>query len=161
MFLAAEKRDLVVGEAGGGLETRMPGLTAGLFDPQTASRETVGQLFPQPLGILDEQPLRLDDLYGGRFAIVARADAARLFTPEVRAAWRFLDARFVQVGECAGSLAPWPSVREPGGQLSTWLAENGAAVVRPDLYMYGVARTAAELVRLAASLRDQLGAADA
>ena len=158
MFLAAEKRDLVVGEAGGGLETRMPGLTAGVFDPQTASREIVGQIFPQPLGVLDEQPLRLDDLYGGRFAIVAGSDAARLFTPEVRAAWRFLDAQFVQVGECAGSLAPWPSVREPGGQLSAWLAENGAAVVRPDLYVYGVAQSAAELVRLAETLRDQLGA---
>jgi 3-(3-hydroxy-phenyl)propionate hydroxylase len=157
MFLAAEKRDLIIGGEAGGLQTRMPALASGFFDPETASRETVGQHFPQPLGILDEQGLRLDDLYSGRFAIIAGTDAAQLFTPEVRAAWRFLNTQFVQVGDCTPSLAPWPAVRETNGKLTIWLAENGAAVVRPDLYVYGVARSAAELLRLAKALREQLG----
>ncbi len=156
MFQASEKRELVVGEEDGGLETKMPGLASGLVDPQTASREAAGQLFRQPLGVLDEQAVRLDDVYGGRFAIVAGGEASRLFTPEVRAAWRFTDVQLVQVGDCAPSLAPWPVVREAGGHLTAWLAENGAAVVRPDLYIYGVARTAADLVRLAESLQEQL-----
>jgi 3-(3-hydroxy-phenyl)propionate hydroxylase len=157
MFLAAKERELTIGEGGGGMETRMPGLASGVLGPKTASRQAVGQIFPQPIVVLNGQPLRLDDLYSGRFAIVAGANAARLFTPEVRAAFQCLDAQFVQIDDVPCGAASWTVVREHGHLLTDWLDEHGAAVVRPDLYVYGVARTSADMVQLAASLRDQLG----
>lgn len=160
MFLAAEKKDVTIGESGGGLELKMPSLGSGVFDSQSAG--VAGQIFPQSLCEIAGREVRLDDLYGGRFAIVGGRDAAQLFTPEVRETWGQLGGWFVQLsrGEAPCAPAPWPAVREDGDQLSAWLDENGAAVVRPDLYVYGSANTAEGLLALAESLREKLRAGE-
>jgi 3-(3-hydroxy-phenyl)propionate hydroxylase len=133
------RRDVVIGE--GGIEARMPGLVDGVLDPKAASGGPAGQTFPQSL-LPDGK--RTDDLLGEGFAVVAGEDAAALLTDSVRRAWSDIGARFVQ-----------PSL-PPGDPLATWLAEHGAAVVRPDRYVYGVARCEEDLLRLASALRPQL-----
>jgi len=77
--------------------------------------------------------------------VVGTADT---LTPAAARAWEELGAAVVTVGgdvsECEGSF------------LADWLAANRTAVVRPDRYVYGVAREAGELRRLAEGLRAQL-----
>lgn len=141
---------------GDGAAARMPGIAAGILDPERASG-AVGEMFPQPLVAHHGQPTRLDDL-APDFAIVAGMDAAaELITDEVRAAWSFLDPMFLVITDTDDPAGlPGHTVREHGDLLSGWLRENGAAVVRPDRYVYGTARSAEELVRLADALRAQL-----
>jgi hypothetical protein len=43
------------------------------------------------------------------------------------------------------------------GRLTEWLREHGTAVVRPDRHVYVVARGEDDLLRLARTLREQLG----
>ena len=156
MFLAAEKTEISIGDAAGGLELKMPSLTSGVFCDAVGG--VVGQIFPQSLAEHDESRLRTDDLYGGHFAIVAGSRAPKLFTPAVISAWRDLEARFVQLKRGDATLAPWYTAREHGNQLTDWLDEKGVAVLRPDLYVYGTSNTAEGLIALAESLRAKLGA---
>ena len=155
-FLAAGKRDFVVGEPGA-FDLRMPGLASGILDPEAVKAGApppVGELFPQPLVHIDGATVRLDDLYHGGWAIVAGEGAPELFTDDVRDAWSELSPVFAQVGgEASGD---WTALRENGDLLGRWLAEGGAAIVRPDLYVYGIARSEADLLRLAGSIRAQI-----
>jgi hypothetical protein len=154
MFLAAEKKEIIIGESGGGLELKMPALTEGI--PHGAEPGgIVGNLFPQPFVERAGKQVRLDDLYSGRFAIVAGPDAPDLFTNEVIAAWHDIGAAFLQVGGDFAS-PPWPLLQEQGDQLASLLRSHGAIVVRPDLYIYGTAKTASGLVALADALLAQL-----
>src|SRR5262249_9402741 len=113
MFLAPSEKEVVIGDAGGALELKMPSLSGGVLD---ASSGVAGDLFPQPFVTLAGREMRLDDLYGGRFAIVAGANAEHLFTDKVRAAWAELGAWFVEVSD-EQITRPWPVVREQGSQL--------------------------------------------
>jgi 3-(3-hydroxy-phenyl)propionate hydroxylase len=132
MFLAAPDKEVALGGSAGGLESKMPSLEAGVL----CAGAPAGQLVPQ--SIVDG--VRTDDLLGDGFAVVSSDQS--LFTPGVRDAWAQLGAKFVQV--------------DPSSLLGGWLRENGATVVRPDLYIYGTARTSEELVGLAESLRKRL-----
>jgi 3-(3-hydroxy-phenyl)propionate hydroxylase len=152
-FLSAEKRHHDIGESGA-FDMRMPPLAGGVLDPEAKAGGATGQLFPQPLVHTDGATFRLDDAYRGGWAIVAGNDAGALFTPAVRDAWSFAEPTLVQIGGPAAG--DWVVAGEHGNMLTPWLAENGACVVRPDLYVYGVARSADDLLRLAAALRGQL-----
>lgn len=139
--------------AGEGAAAKMPALISGVLDPKSPA---AGETFPQPLVTDRGRMTRLDELYEG-WALVAGDDAAAMFTPEVRAAWSFVEPAPIEVrGSGAGEPGEWKVVREHGDLLTPWLAENGAAIVRPDRYVYGTARSAAELVRLAGVLREQV-----
>lgn len=152
MFLAAEKREATAGEADDGpLKAQMPGLKSGVL----ASGSPAGELFPQPIVEIAGTTLRLDDAYGGGWAVVAGRDASALFSADVREAWSFIGPRFVEIGGSAAG--EWVAAAESDAILTKWLVRHGACVVRPDLYVYGTARTADDLVWLAISLRSQLG----
>jgi 3-(3-hydroxy-phenyl)propionate hydroxylase len=145
MFLAAEKRDFTVGDEGSGIEMKMPGIAAGVLDPCPAEGSPVGQLFPQAVSA---DGRRTDDLLGPGFALVAGADDHTL-DANVLAAWECLSPAIVRI----------TSADDPGGHLSAWLDANGVTVVRPDRYVYGVARCEEDLIRLAEALRGQLSGA--
>jgi 3-(3-hydroxy-phenyl)propionate hydroxylase len=109
-----------------------PQLGPGLHDGGDAG----GTIFPQPP--LDDGRL-LDEAVGSRFAVLG--DAATI--AGMGAAAR---ARFARVGARV--------LDAPGAGVRAWLAERGveAVVVRPDRYVMGVARSAADLERVAAAL---------
>jgi len=139
-FLAADKRHHNIGEPGA-FDLRMPGLAGGVIDPQAASGSLIGQLLPQPTLEVEGERIRLDDLLGGRWGIVTIGGV--VVTPEVIGAWGFLAPHVQQL------------YGEAGAMLARWLGAK-AAVVRPDLYVYGTAHTPDDLVRLAGVLRAQL-----
>ncbi len=152
-FLAADQKEFVVGEEGA-FDMRMPGLTSGvLVDRRNGA---AGQVFPQPLARMDGAAFLLDDVYNGGWAIVAGTEAASLFTAEVQTAWSFAEPVLLQIGEPQPGTGDWAVAQEHGDMLTKWLEKNGAAVVRPDLYVYGTAHSAEGLVRMAESLRGQL-----
>jgi 3-(3-hydroxy-phenyl)propionate hydroxylase len=134
-FLAAKNQHHKIGEPGA-FDLRMPGLTGGVIDPQAASGSVAGQLVPQPTIEFQGKQRRLDDLLGGRWAIIALGDSSDMFTPEVTSAWDFAAPKVLHLGGEAGAL------------LSRWLGAR-VAVVRPDLYIYGVADSTMELKGLA------------
>ncbi len=96
----------------------------------------------------------LDDLAGGGFTLVclgapdAALDEARLGVLES------LDARVVRIGAEA---------RDLDGRTTAWLKDSDvvAVLVRPDLYVHGSARRAADIPALIDDLRDRLGMAGA
>ncbi|MDD2546350.1 MAG: bifunctional 3-(3-hydroxy-phenyl)propionate/3-hydroxycinnamic acid hydroxylase [Burkholderiaceae bacterium] len=98
-----------------------PGLGPGLG----WGRAPAGQLFPQPTLATGQ---RLDEAVGPRFALIGTADLLAQ-----------VDADLVAIEA---------SEREPA--LRDWLAAHGCAavVLRPDRYVLGVARNAAELQAL-------------
>ena len=155
-FLAAGQREFVVGEEGA-FDLRMPGLGSGVLSGHGG---VAGQLFPQPLTHIDGATFRLDDVYLRGWAIVAGPEAESLFTPAVREAWSFADPQLVQLGDPSSWKGDWTVAGEHGDLLTKWLAANGAAVVRPDLYVYGTARSESGLVRLADGVRGQFSGKD-
>lgn len=152
MFLAAENQQVTIGETDDGpMKAGMPALESGVF----VGGSPAGEVFPQPVALRDGSPVRLDDLLGDGFAIVAGDDAPNILTEEALAAWAPFTTPVVQLGgnPC---YAEWPCVTDPDGHLTLWLSRHRCAVVRPDRYVYGVAPTAEELIALAQRLRAQL-----
>jgi 3-(3-hydroxy-phenyl)propionate hydroxylase len=120
----------------------VPPLRHGVIDDRTG-----GARFPQFMLRDEAGELRaLDDLLGGRFAIVRREPSDAL-PPEIGAAWDHIGGRQIAA---AGDV---------DGRFSAWLASTGAvaAIVRPDRYVYGLARDAGDLEDLLRRLIDQLG----
>ena len=161
MFTAAGRRDFVIGEDMGGIELKMPRLTSGVFDPRPAAGSPVGQLFPQPMVATGAgSRVLLDEMLGDDFAVVAGPDASGHLAPEVRADWEWLRPRFVQVvpvSGCDTAAIDCTIIGDTEGRLLDWLRDYGTAVVRPDRYVYGVARCDEDLTALARALRAQLG----
>jgi 3-(3-hydroxy-phenyl)propionate hydroxylase len=107
---------------------------------------------PPPAGLLSAQPFladgtRLDDRVGMRFLVVGRTDVLAEADTATRATWAALAAVVLDASDAA---------------YADWLAQRdaGAVVIRPDKYVFGVARDAAELGALTARLRAALGASD-
>ena len=130
----------------------VPPIQAGLIDPATGGRR-----FPEFADDDGVAVRRLDERLGGCFAILAceGPDGPALSAGMARR-WRAMGGRII---EFAGPAAP-NSLRDVGGRFSTWLAsqEASAVIVRPDRYIYGLARGPASLERLAASLLGRLDA---
>jgi 3-(3-hydroxy-phenyl)propionate hydroxylase len=96
---------------------------------------------PPPTGVVFPQPRlddgrRLDEALGNGFAVLGAADVIAGVAPETRRRWEALGVVVVD---------------RPGAAVDGWLAEHGAqaVVLRPDRYVMGIARTPADLDRLA------------
>jgi 2-polyprenyl-6-methoxyphenol hydroxylase-like FAD-dependent oxidoreductase len=97
---------------------------------------------------------RLDDVVGDGFQIVGRGTAAfEGLGADGRAFLDGLGARLVRLGDAADE------AHDVDDALSAWLSalDARAVVIRPDAYVFGVARDAGELARLVDELRHRLG----
>ena len=96
----------------------------------------VGQVFPQPR--LDDGRL-LDDVTGVRFAVLGAGRTIGAASPATRARWDAVDAAVLP---------------DSSREIAAWLTEHAVAaiVLRPDRYVFGLARDAHELDRLSARL---------
>ena len=114
-----------------------------------------GTFFPQGRVRRSGEAGRFDDIVGAGWCIVA-ADAASLsaLTPAAREAWSAIGGRVAVLG--AGD-APSALV-DLDGVYAAWFAATGcgAAVIRPDWYVYGTARDAAALAGLLGRLHASL-----
>ena len=100
----------------------------------------MGQVFPQP-ELADGR--LLDEAIGQNFAAIGSADLLAAVDADTRAHWAAL------------GLVDLPA---SGPALSSWLAEQGVAAVllRPDRYVAGVARSAADLAAITRALPGRL-----
>ena len=168
---AAKARDmrLRAQRAGGEIlrHRLIPPLTQGLIDRDERGQPTpeAGTVFPQPrVETADGASALLDDVLPPVFLIVsATPDAQSDLSERELAALRRVGARRVVLRSPADAArrSPVPdvvSLTAKDDLLADWLAETGAvaAVVRPDRYVYGVARTPAELTRLVGDLSGAL-----
>src|SRR5262249_26107277 len=101
----------------------------------------------------------LDDVLPSRFLIVATtADALAGMAPAAHAIWRRLGGERVVLqspDRAAGPVGDGVrALTETNGLFANWAKSYGgtAAVVRPDRYVFGLARDAAELNRLVADV---------
>jgi 3-(3-hydroxy-phenyl)propionate hydroxylase len=120
----------------------VPPLRRGMIEERSG-----GDRLPQ-FALRDEagDPVALDDLLGGRFAIVRQAPSEAL-PPDLSIAWNRIGGRQIA------------ATGDIDGHFGAWLASTGAvaAVVRPDRYIFGLARDGRELEDLLHGLIDQLG----
>lgn len=165
---AARERDRrILAEGGGEARTItrqeiVPPLRKGVF--AAADESARGTLFPQPRILGDQGPILLDAAFGAgwRLCIDGRVvfkltDAARRQIDELR-----LTAICIGAAQDSTSTAP-EAVRgrfakELDGVLAGWFDRHGcaAAIVRPDHYVFGVARDVATLTGVLRELRDHL-----
>jgi 3-(3-hydroxy-phenyl)propionate hydroxylase len=135
----AALRDQHIAKAGGMPVPRemVPGLATGLLDGSSAG--IAGRMLAQPRC---SDGVRLDERLGPGFAVVSHDDPRDALSARARDAWQRLGARFVTTDA-----------------LDAWLAGHGASavVVRPDRYVYAIARTPGDLERIAGDLCAALG----
>jgi 3-(3-hydroxy-phenyl)propionate hydroxylase len=165
---AARERDLRILVEGGG-EARtitrqeiVPPLRKGLL--ASADESARGTLFPQPRILSDHGPVLLDAAFGAgwRLCIDGRAafeltDAARRQVDELRLTTIRIgpaqDAASVALEAVRGRIAV-----ELDGVMAGWFDRHAcrAAIVRPDHYVFGVARDAATIIGVLRELHDRL-----
>jgi len=136
----------------------IPNLTTGVLD--AASGAVAGTLFVQPrVGAAGEGTL-LDDVVGPNFLLATTGEAAQAWlSPTARDVWQRLGGERVVIGTGAGGDADRTRrLSERGSLFADWLVSHGAAavVVRPDRYVYGIARDAGELNRMIEGLAQAL-----
>jgi 3-(3-hydroxy-phenyl)propionate hydroxylase len=97
-----------------------------------------------PVGVVFAQPMLadgrlLDDATGNRFAVIGARTVLAAASEASRARWRGAGAAIVDA---------------PGEAIDTWLAAHRAAalILRPDRYVFGLARETSALDALSASL---------
>ena len=155
---AARARDRrLLAEAGGVVQTiprqqLIPPLTTGLID--SANHPAIGTMFPQPLVRDGEMSgtvtALLDAVSGTGFRIMMHGDfpCAALSRQDTIAR---LGATVVRFGATSDEGAPphGLAVTECNGVAARWFNKYqcGAAIVRPDNYVYGVAASAEDLDR--------------
>lgn len=167
---AARERDRRLGAelAAGHAETVrqrfIPGLETGLIDCDASSKPVpgAGELLAQPWVREGGGPWqRLDDVVGPRFLIAAIAPQVfDAVDDALRARWAALDGRWLAL-RAPGAPAARDALllEERDGLLAGWLQERGAValVARPDRYVYGIARSGADLHRLVRELGSAIG----
>ncbi len=125
----------------------IPDLAGGLI---AAGAPLAGSLFVQPnIRRADGRGVRLDDLLGPGFAIVAgSAEPMTWLAADTRCGWKQLGGEQVVIAD-QPSDAPGgvPALAEEGHLFSDWLRAHGVAavVVRPDRYVFGAAANAEQL----------------
>ena len=100
---------------------------------------------------------RLDDVIGPRFVVVSRgSDPRSQLDDQALSFLERIGARIVHLGDGPAD------VRDVDGALTSWLSAHDASaiVIRPDAYVFGVARDAAGLHAVLAELRRQLDPGD-
>lgn len=110
-----------------------PALGPGIVDD---APPPAGVVFPQPR--LDDGRL-LDEALGGQFAVLGERTVLDAAGGEATRRWRAIGAAVLA---------------DPGSEVASWLSEYAvrAVVLRPDRYVMGTARDAAELERLSLRL---------
>ena len=125
-----------------------PFLTDGVLDlpANGAGTALVGRLFPQRPVVRDGRELRFDDLAGSSFILVTLDVAAAELPAEALAPLCRIGGRSLRLTSGGMPGAVW----DLGGFYSDWFAEAGvrAVVVRPDHYVFGVAKSWPEIPAL-------------
>jgi 3-(3-hydroxy-phenyl)propionate hydroxylase len=158
---AAERDARLLAEQNGVVQTvvrqdLIPGLTAGLIDPDSPEAGTV---LPQPFVHAGSVDGRLDDVTGA----TVRAVAIEPLLPDERRALLEalapLGGALVHLGRAGSSGNGLVEAIDDDGVLSSWLRASGQriAIARPDHYVYGTTSTPAAAVALLDRLRDRLG----
>jgi hypothetical protein len=150
----ADFRAMGAAEVGHGpiAQVRMPPLGAGALRRSGGADDPAGLLLPQVTVRVDGAVARLDDVLGPGFALVARDDPRRGLGVAARATLETLGTRFVQIA------AEPPGTRDLDGRLDAWLRRHGAALVRPDRQVFGVATDDAAREALVGALGTALSA---
>ncbi|WP_394833406.1 bifunctional 3-(3-hydroxy-phenyl)propionate/3-hydroxycinnamic acid hydroxylase [Pendulispora rubella] len=153
----AAKRDALLLSGQAPPVPEFPGLTSGILDfgPKGERVAPVGSLFPQRAIVRDGQSGFFDDIAGRGFLVVT-------VDPEVAAkvgqpAREFLQR--IDRGVVTISRTPAPgALVDLDGFYADWFAKHGvvAVIVRPDYYVYGVARNADAVDALVARLQAAL-----
>lgn len=148
------EEDLASGRAETVRQKFIPGLTTGLIDKDGQGRpfEGAGALFVQPWVLSrNGAAVRLDDAVPSGFLIATGSAEVKLWMDAGAALlWRQLAGRMVVIGAeppQADADATCIGVTEREGLFADWLNALGAraVLVRPDHYVFGIARTASEL----------------
>lgn len=164
-------RELRSGKAETVRQKFIPGLEAGLIDTDDAGapRGGAGALFVQPWVRRDdsEEFRRLDDLLQPGFLLATELPDVEGWLDSAQARlWHRLNGQGVLIGKADGAAGraaaaatamqqdAFLRLHERDGVFGSWLRTLDAkvVVVRPDRYVYGTARTPAELGRLVAQL---------
>jgi 3-(3-hydroxy-phenyl)propionate hydroxylase len=148
----------------------VPDLTTGIIDRHPGA-PGAGSLFVQPRvqrqDATDDEIL-LDDLLQFRFLIATTAAEAQAWlTPESREVWRRLGGERIVIAPPEHTRQPdglagddIKYLAETDGLFAAWMSQHSGAavVVRPDRYVFGTARDAAQLNRLIASVSRHVSA---
>ena len=127
----------------------IPGLSAGAFCSEQGP--PVGTRFPQPWVATSIGDRRLDDVAGASFRLVLASDTLLDDVPDaLRRRVRELGGAVLALAETGLTRAHGPrewSMVESQGVLKAWFEAHGlaAALVRPDHYVFAVARQKADL----------------
>ena len=116
-----------------------------------------GDLFPQGLVSSPERTALLDDVVGTGWLMVANgAPVLAALSQATRDAFAALGGREVTFGFT--SMFEPADLSDTGGVYARWFASTrcAAVIVRPDSYIYGLARDADELAALTKELLGQL-----
>ncbi len=146
-LVAARERDAALLLQGGGQPPNVtrqeivPPLETGLL--ANIRHSANGLLFPQPWIVTPEGPVHMDALSGHGWRIVVDG---RHLPPETSAPIGGSSWNVVLIGG--------EGLQEQDGIVAKWFERYRcvAAIVRPDHYVYGVARTPADISRLLADL---------
>ncbi len=117
----------------------------------------VGTLFPQPWVLVGEGRARMDKVFGHDWRLIA-TDGRMLAGENTVARCRALGLRVLVLG---GNVAGAEVVNEAEGVLAAWFDANrtGAAIVRPDHYVYGTAADPQQLEEIIGELEEALARA--
>ncbi|MCJ7995550.1 bifunctional 3-(3-hydroxy-phenyl)propionate/3-hydroxycinnamic acid hydroxylase [Rhizobium cremeum] len=158
---AAAARDAKILAEGGGKPltiTRqeiVPPIEDGLIAKEgTPAR---GLLFPQPAIVEGDSPRLLDKFTGPEWRLIL--DGRRIGTGEGEALAKAIDGIVVRAVVPQGEKNADPTaLREKDGVLSAWFDRHGviAALVRPDHYVFGAARSIADLTEQLSDLHRRL-----
>lgn len=135
----------------------IPGLAAGSLCAEQGA--PAGTRFPQPWVAAGEGWARLDDVAGAGFRLVVTAGTE--LPADLPPALARLGGAILELRE-AGSPAPvragTRAIVERDGVLAAWMQAQGvcAVLVRPDHYVFAVARGPEEIARMAGDLHARL-----
>jgi 3-(3-hydroxy-phenyl)propionate hydroxylase len=161
---AARARDALLrgqlerGEAETIRQRFIPNLAAGVIDAASA---TAGTLFVQPrVGAAGDGEL-LDDVVAPRFLLATTSEQVQSWLSERSLdLWRRIGGERVVITPdgAGGAEGGIRRLRERDRLFADWMARYGVAavVVRPDRYVYGIARYAGELNRMMEGLGRQI-----
>jgi len=159
---AAAKRDATLRAAMGkptaaSASDLIPPIRAGGVDP--AGHPGTGARFIQPHVGYGGRRMLLDDATGGGFVVLATStDVLAGLNDSLRSV---LDRLGVRVFVMEDPVVASRGLRDQDGDLAAWLAAHAAAavVLRPDFYVYGIAKDSGTLADLIENLRKALESA--